>query len=106
LLHDADYFVTGNHRRMFGREVALGDVQIGAADPARAHAHEQFVVSRYRLLEIFEDERIRLDRRGPMEHHGAHVYGGPNSSKRLISPAVIGVILAISFPDIQRIQIF
>ena len=44
--HDlADHLVSRHHLRPMHRQIALGDVQVGAAHPARAHLHQHLVVA-------------------------------------------------------------
>jgi hypothetical protein len=58
LLHHAtDYFVTGNERPFYDSEkldpIALGDVKIGMADPARFDFDKNFVGARLWYLRFF-----------------------------------------------------
>ena len=64
--------MAGNDLRMFRREVAFADVEVGPAHTAGRHPHEDFAGSGLRRFEIGERERIRLDRRRRMHHHRFH----------------------------------
>jgi hypothetical protein len=61
-----------NDTRMFRRKVALGDVEIGAADAARGHANQDFSRPGHRLFDIGERQRIALDRCRRIYDHCTH----------------------------------
>ena len=62
--HPADDLVTGHDRRPVGREVALGHVQIGAADPAHGHLHQHLGRCRFGHGPLDRPQRP-AHRRGP-----------------------------------------
>jgi hypothetical protein len=65
----ADDFVT-RHDRKFGiGQLAINDVQVGAAHPARRHANSDFADCRPRLGRLHKLKR----RARPFQHHCLHV---------------------------------
>ena len=61
LFDDTDDLMSGNDARMFGREVALRKVKIGAADAAGDDPHQDFALARNGTRFIHETQRIGLD---------------------------------------------
>ena len=67
--HRADDLVARDQRQLGVRELAVEDVEIGTADPARVHANEHLVGPGPRhSTGGFKSQRLM----GPMKHHGAH----------------------------------
>jgi len=64
--------MAGNEAIAQRRQVALDHVEVGTADPARAHAHEELVARRRRNRNVFGQERRTFDGRLALQHHGAH----------------------------------
>ncbi len=75
--HRADDLVPRRHPGAAHRQIALGDMEVGAAHPARAHVHEQFVIPRAGQRLLHQPEDTRLD--GPRFGHG------PRAHRRRIS---------------------
>ena len=83
-LHPAHDLVAGRHEVARWLEVALGEVQIRPAHPARADADEQLVRARRRHRAFDPAKRRALDGPGMPHHPGEH------RRRRLAHGAVIG----------------
>ena len=66
---EADDLMSGDDRDLNGRQVAVDDVEIGAADAARANADDHFAGQRNRNFAITQLERPAARRR---QRHGFH----------------------------------
>ena len=66
--HPAHDFVAGDQRQPRRGEFAVGDVQVGAADPAREHLEQQLARSRLGHRDLLGAQR----RAGTMQAHGGH----------------------------------
>ncbi len=62
LLDGPDGFVTGHDVAPLRRQVAFGEVQVGAAHAARMHAHSHLTGSGHRVGPVDELERAVVDR--------------------------------------------
>jgi hypothetical protein len=71
------------------REVAFGDVQVGAADPARVHSHQQLGRVRPRHLGFDVFEWARVHRAGRAHPPRAHRRGGRVWSHHSIMPRFV-----------------
>jgi hypothetical protein len=82
----ADHLMARHDRRMLRRQVALGKVQVGAADSADRHADTH--LSRPRLGDRTFDQRQRVtrDRAGPLDHPGSHVTRSAHDGSMLPQP--------------------
>ncbi len=58
----ADDLVSGDDRQLRIGKLTLNDVQIGMADAARAHAHQNLVIAGRRTLDFAQMQRIVLHR--------------------------------------------
>jgi hypothetical protein len=63
----AGELVARNDRVRRGRELTVGDVQVGAADAARPHLHDQLAVPRHRVGDLGHLQFARL-----LPYHRAH----------------------------------
>src|SRR6266568_3851535 len=68
LLHHPDDLVSRHHGPARGRELPVDEVQVGAADPAGAHAHAELPRPGAGERPVAEPERLAR----PVEDHGAH----------------------------------
>ena len=68
-LYDTHHLVAGNHRVLVWRQLAIGDVKVGPADPAGMHADEHLPAYRSGIRQFPLDEG--LFRR--LEDHRPHV---------------------------------
>ena len=64
----ADHLVAGRHLRSLRRQVALGQVQVGTADAAGAHAHPDLAGPRLRHVPLDQPQRSAVDR-SRLRHH-------------------------------------
>src|SRR3979490_1571999 len=71
-----DHLVAGEHPRHVHRQVALGDVQIGAAHAARVHGDKEFTRSRLRHLDGDAVQRMGGHRARSSNPPRAHGWGG------------------------------
>src|SRR5207245_8036019 len=66
---DGAHDLVAEHEGQLGvRQLAIGNVEIGAAHPARPHLNEELARSRLRRLH----ERLAQRATGCLEQHGAH----------------------------------
>ena len=70
--HDADDLVAGHDGALVRRQVALGHVQVGAADAAGAHADQQLAGAGHGPRQCALPQRLRLGGRGRLDHLGKH----------------------------------
>src|SRR5205807_3293677 len=71
-VHDPDDLVTGNHAVAPGREVALGQVEIGPANPAHRHPDLDLSGPERSDLALDEAQRSGVDRPGAVDDPGPH----------------------------------
>ena len=72
-LDPADDLVAGHDRKPPRRQIALGDLQVGAANATGEHAQEQLTFDRFRSGNVAELEGAGPDRPRVAEDEGAHV---------------------------------
>jgi hypothetical protein len=70
--HRSDDLVAGNNSRMARRQVALGDVEVGAANAAGLDTDENLTRSRFGVWKLDRAQRIGFDRRGRVYSHRFH----------------------------------
>ena len=73
LLHAAHDLVARSHRIAQRRQLTHGDVQVGAADPARFHAQQHLALRRLRNRQILDRQRIGEGGIGTMQNCGTHI---------------------------------
>jgi hypothetical protein len=71
-LDATDDLVPGDDRQAPGCQVALRQLQVGAADTARRHAQQQLPLARLGHGQVAQRERRLRRRRGPLEQQRAH----------------------------------
>jgi hypothetical protein len=71
-IDDPDRFVSRHHRPLARRKLAFDDVQIRSAHAADHYLHTDVAGSRFRRLEMAQDERRGFDVAALSEDHGSH----------------------------------
>jgi hypothetical protein len=80
----ADHLMSGDDPFVFRRQIAFSHMQVGAANPAHVHAHQDFAGFGPRPFHLNRLQRIGFDGRRPVHRHRMHDFG-PNCHVSMLS---------------------